>query len=330
MYFLQVYVLDPDGKHDDYLNSAWNYVQTFLFLIYPILSTVVLNCFSCRQILGDWYIVQDLSTQCYTAEWSKHAILAVVGIILYPVGIQVYTFIILKRNRHKLWFSKKIADRYAMLYARYEAKYYFWELTEMQRKLLLCSAVTFIAPGTIMQVIGAIAISSVFACAHIKCQPFEADLDDNLQTGALLSAVCTMWGAALVVGRDKSEPPNPLVGPWMVLVNVIVLIMALYALFFDILPSVIEQWTDRYNEAQEMMAKVKERSEMVEKQAAGGELKKGGGGDAEEVEDKASKSGKKSVLSQPAEGKTNKAGKKAEGGKRKGVRFELEESESES
>merc|ERR1711981_1017550 len=88
MYFLQVYVLDPDGKHDDYLNSAWNYVQTFLFLIYPILSTVVLNCFSCRQILGDWYIVQDLSTQCYTAEWSKHAILAVVGIILYPVGIQ--------------------------------------------------------------------------------------------------------------------------------------------------------------------------------------------------------------------------------------------------
>ena len=81
-----------------------------------------------------------------------------------------------------------------------------------------------------MQVIGAMAIATIFTCAHIKCQPFEEDLDDNLQSCSLMSTVLTLWAAALLM----SPPPHhPLVGPFMVMVNVSVFLLAIYTLVMD-------------------------------------------------------------------------------------------------
>merc|ERR1719478_666838 len=137
--------------------------------------------------------------------------------MLYPLGILFYSFVILCRNRHKLYTSLKLKRRYGMLYARYEQKYYYWELTEMARKLLLCSLIIYVQPGTIMQVIAAMAIASIFTCAHIKCQPFEESIDDDLQSASLSSTVLTLWAAALLMAPP---PHNPLVGVFMVLVNV--------------------------------------------------------------------------------------------------------------
>ena len=86
----------------------------------------MLNAYSCREILGKYYLVQDLASPCYDAEWGQYAILATVGVMLYPLGILFYSFLILRRNRHKLYMSLKLKRRYGMLYARYEQQYYYW------------------------------------------------------------------------------------------------------------------------------------------------------------------------------------------------------------
>ena len=63
-----------------------------------------------------------------------------------------------------------MCDRYGLLFARYEPPFYNWELTEMQRKLWLTSLVAFIEPGTVTQVMFALAIATVFTVIHIKFQ----------------------------------------------------------------------------------------------------------------------------------------------------------------
>ena len=92
----------------------------------------MLNAFNCREILGKYYLAQDLAAICYTAEWrqvlpalhrhcattklswctAQYAILAVVGVAMYPLGILFYSFLILRRNRHKLYISPKLKRRY--------------------------------------------------------------------------------------------------------------------------------------------------------------------------------------------------------------------------
>lgn len=171
-----------------------------------------------------------------------NALLAALGVLLYPVGIQVYTYLLLLRHRHELWVSHKVQKRYGLVYLRYEKKYFFWELTEMQRKLLLTSVISFIARGTMLQVVASIIIAVVFLIAHIKYQPYEKDNDDDLASAALVSTLLTLLCAALIVAKDAT----PGVGILMVAVNLFVVLVSLYALIVDIVPSLIEECSDHY------------------------------------------------------------------------------------
>ena len=113
----------------------WAHVQTVLFLLYPGVSKVVLQAFHCRLINGEWYLVADLNEVCYTSDWTANAALALVGVALYPIGIVVYTAVILFRNEHKLWKiaiggdRNKMKVRYGLLYGRYEERFFFWVRT---------------------------------------------------------------------------------------------------------------------------------------------------------------------------------------------------------
>ena len=123
-YLINRFVKGADPEES--LDGAWNTVQTFLFMMYPTTASVMLNAYNCREILGKYYLVQDLASPCYDAEWGQYAILATVGVMLYPLGILFYSFLILRRNQHKLYISLKLKRRYGMLYARYEQQYYYW------------------------------------------------------------------------------------------------------------------------------------------------------------------------------------------------------------
>jgi len=79
------------------------------------------NTFNCRAIMGKPYLVSDLSSVCYDEEWTSNALLAGLGCLLYPLGIQLFNGALLWRNRHKLFKSQKLITRYGILFARYEA-----------------------------------------------------------------------------------------------------------------------------------------------------------------------------------------------------------------
>ena len=102
---VQAYMMQPEGittmeQHiGDKKDSHWGYVQGLLFLCYPGVSYVVLQAYNCRLIEGEWYLVADLSEICYTDKWTLYAVLACIGVCLYPLGILLYTGTVLRLAR---------------------------------------------------------------------------------------------------------------------------------------------------------------------------------------------------------------------------------------
>jgi len=80
----------------------WKLFLYGLFLIYPSVSSAVLRHFVCFQIDDRSYLWADLRVQCYTDQWTTFAFVAVALILLYPVGIPVFFFALLKVNQKDL------------------------------------------------------------------------------------------------------------------------------------------------------------------------------------------------------------------------------------
>ena len=115
--------------------------------------------------------------------------IAVGGIVFITLGVPFATYVLLTRNRHKLYSHEKFSARFGLLYAQYEPEFYWYELAEMLRKVALLGISMFIAPGTMKQVMCCLLMALVFMTMHIKLQPFDCDTDDNLQVRACCSAV---------------------------------------------------------------------------------------------------------------------------------------------
>ena len=92
-------------------NTAMARLQLFIFLVYPLCSAIVLQAFNCREIMGTSYLIADLAAPCYDSVWTKYAVLAFVGILVYPIGAFLYTYVALKRNRHKLYLEVRVPKR---------------------------------------------------------------------------------------------------------------------------------------------------------------------------------------------------------------------------
>ena len=86
-------------------NVAMSRLQFYIFLLYPLCSAVVFQAFNCREIMGTSYLIADLASPCYDNTWVQYSLLAIVGILVYPIGAFVYTYTCLKRNRHKLYLE---------------------------------------------------------------------------------------------------------------------------------------------------------------------------------------------------------------------------------
>ncbi len=55
--------------------------------MYPAVSSRVLSFFICRTVSGTSYLVADFELECYNSEWYQYLPVALVGLLLYPLGI---------------------------------------------------------------------------------------------------------------------------------------------------------------------------------------------------------------------------------------------------
>jgi len=162
----------------------------FWTLCYPGISVKLCRMFRCTEVEGEWWLMADMQLQCFSSQWSMYAIVAVVMLAVYTVGLPFGIAVWLWRNR-KLLNTPEVRDNLGFLYLLYGTHAYMWAVVELLRKLVLTSLIMlFFDTGSALQITSALLISSFSHVAHALYRPFVSRRAYLLQHGSL--AVTTL------------------------------------------------------------------------------------------------------------------------------------------
>ena len=205
-----------------------------IFLIYPGLSVKIFTIFKCVELdKGKFYLMQDLSVRCYDSEWNAAAAVAAVCIIVYVIGIPAVTFVLLYRNRHIIMEGtpeeQDAFERvYGSLYIQYEGRYYWWEVAEMIKKMLLTGGLVLLAPGSTAQILVGVLITLVYFSCVMKLEPYEDFNDDVLQTISTVQILMTLLMGFALRSDDNGIYENGTITFILIVVNTSIFITTTY------------------------------------------------------------------------------------------------------
>jgi hypothetical protein len=102
------------------------------------------------------------------------------------------TFIVLWTNR-KMLDDEHVQKRYGSLYMQYERDWWYFELLDTLRRMLLTGGLVLVGTGTVGQIIAATLVSLFFLLLTTRVAPFRSDLDD------ILAFICNLQQVLLYI-----------------------------------------------------------------------------------------------------------------------------------
>lgn len=155
------------------------YLKVFLvssFLALPGISIFIFRTFNCQDLdpssHGGRYLRSDYSISCESAryEWGRNY--AVWMVFVYPVGVTCYYFWLLYSHRGAIRNRESVAllseedhrsiEPFNLLFSSYQPRYWYWEVIETIRRLLLTGVLALFNQGSGLQIVFAFVISLFF------------------------------------------------------------------------------------------------------------------------------------------------------------------------
>lgn len=172
-----------------------------VFLLYPFTSKMTLGVYNCVHVEGVSYLAADFAVECTGSEYWIYAGSNFVFVILYPIGIPVVYFFLIRSIRHRLR-DPHVILLYGFLYDAYQPECWYWEILDMLHKLLLTSALLFLPVNFIL---GACMLTVVaYLMGLLLLHPYIRKGDDRFH----LLVQCNLYFLALV-GLILSTVPDP-------------------------------------------------------------------------------------------------------------------------
>ena len=216
------------------------YRNIFLFLLasYPMTSKIIIQilplpgacvtyCFTDDDNHCISFLKADHSIECFTARHKLYWPIATV-FALYPVGFPLLMLLLVYKYRES---DGEIAFGLKVFFESYKQKFWFWEITEMYRKLILISLIFLFGSESLSQIGITIFTVSAFGVAYTFFRPIKDRFEDRLQTFVLwviFFDVClgAMYTTCDVAHRHKGND-SVLVNVLFVVLNSSVLLVAL-------------------------------------------------------------------------------------------------------
>ena len=180
-----------------------------LFLAYPTVTNVAFEGFSCLELdageeHASRWLQADLSVPCdleriapwavlphlRTSKYAQCVLLAWLAVLLYPIGVLVLNGVLLSRAHRAIrsGHPTPLSRSTAFLHGDYRKMFFFWELAEVSRRLLLVGLFT-VGPylkGSTMQVALATLVSMLYLVVQLVAMPYTCISDNFL---ALVSSL---------------------------------------------------------------------------------------------------------------------------------------------
>lgn len=155
------------------------------FLIYPFVTNMAFDAFSCYHFLQSSWLKADVLVRCGSAEHRDVKALAWVGIIFYAIGLLLLNAALLYHARRAILTRNPtvLSRAIQFLYREFEPHLYWWELVEMLRRLLLVGLM-ILAGDNMMQLITGLVLSVAFLLVQVQAKPYIHLSDDYLASFA--------------------------------------------------------------------------------------------------------------------------------------------------
>ena len=141
---------------------------------------------------------------CPSSELTEAQSIAWLAIVLYPVGVIVLCALLLYFGRSTLLLAEEgtpYTRSIAFLHAPFRPTFFYFDLLELCKKLLLVGFASLIEPGSLKQMMVAVLVSQLFLVLHLQSLPYRNHLDNVLSTVINLSlCVFFIWCLMLQMG----------------------------------------------------------------------------------------------------------------------------------
>jgi hypothetical protein len=115
-------------------------------LLYPGLSTIILEFFLCKNIVGEWYLLTDINVNCFDDRWVRMLPWAIIFTLIYPVLIPVVFLKILYNVKKRNLFDDRLTrEKYGIIFRAYTKDNWFFEVVDMIYKLFMTSCLVFLS-----------------------------------------------------------------------------------------------------------------------------------------------------------------------------------------
>lgn len=227
-------------------------ILLFSYLYLPGLTVAIFQTFICQNVdpgnvtssNGDYYLTADYSLNCTSKTVKFARVWAGFMIIIYPIGITLLYFWLLYKKRYEIMHRHEIESRNTIisansdkqssimmikfLYESYKPQYWYFEIVETVRRLMLTGVLSVAGEGTSGQIVFGIILAVFYTKIYGYYQPYELQETSVVAELAQYQIFFSFFGS-LVVQNALLEPfYNNLIGGLMIVLNLSASLLSVY------------------------------------------------------------------------------------------------------
>ena len=144
---------------------------------------------------------------------------------IYPLLFPLLLLIPLYKYREPR-LDNEICFGLKVFFENYEEKFWFWEIIEMYRKLILISGIFLLDSKSENQIVSAVIVASVSGIAYSMARPMKGKFEDRLQAFVLWTTFFNVCLGAITMCQNPTENESIFVNVIFVLLNSAVVLIA--------------------------------------------------------------------------------------------------------
>ena len=206
------------------------------YLVFNSVSTTIFKTFQCGPVGGDTteYLRSDQSINCDSPDHKISQADAIAMIFVFPVGITSFYFYVLVKNRKELRREERDRNvkliKIAFLWEMYKPKFWYFEIIECVRRLMMTGMLVLVSPGDATQVAVAMLFAIISIVLYTHLRPFENPHDNRLAIVSQWAIFFTLFAAMLIKTEvdDDDDYNQTLFGIILVLCNCTAFALAIW------------------------------------------------------------------------------------------------------
>ena len=189
-------------------------IVKLMFLLYSTINLRAFEAFRCHDFgeIDGKLLMADVRVECGSAEHDRIVAWAQFAILLYPVGWTATTALLLFAARRSIVGEQRptaLSRSLNFVFSEYENRFFWWEVVEMFRRVLLVGLMSIVLEGSIVQLVIATLFCIFYLILQLQAKPFE-HADDDYVALSSSSSLAVLFFSCVVLKVGTSTPlPDP-------------------------------------------------------------------------------------------------------------------------